>query len=70
MGHVFAEPRNKNIGDEKDLPVEEVERKDGLPTVKDLKDLMKIKGKGADGVESTEEDDLDDFIQVIIKIKK
>lgn len=48
----MPEIKNSNIEDIEDIPKEEVERKDGLPTVEDLKEI-----KEEDKVDSDDESD-------------
>ena len=59
--------RNGQCEDMKDIPKQQIERHDGLPTVDNLAKLM---GKnGEEEAEPTEGDKLSKFIEVIIKIK-
>lgn len=69
MSEAAFEPRNKDIEDIKDMPKEKVERHDGLPTVDDLEELM-AKSLGSKHKCGSPEEDLNDFVQVIIKIAK
>ena len=57
--------RNGQCEDMKDIPKQQIERHDGLPTVDDLKKLL---GKEEEQPES-EGDKLSKFIEVIVKIK-
>jgi len=61
---------NKGFEDYEDLPKDEVVRKDGLPTVEDLKEIF---GKKRDMKAEQDEEDrqsVKDFIEVIIRIDK
>lgn len=63
------EVKNKDIENMEDLPKEKVERKDGLPTVDDLKELMGKEEPCEHEAKEKKAKDLGDFIEVVIRIK-
>lgn len=56
---------NKGLENYEDLPEDKVKRKDGLPTVDDLKEIF-----GKDKMPESKSDSVKDFIEVIIRIDK
>jgi hypothetical protein len=63
------ECRNKDLENMEDLPKEKVERKDGLPTVDDFKELMGKEESSDQSETDRKAKELGDFIEVVIRIK-
>jgi hypothetical protein len=61
------EPKNSQVPNEEEMPKDKVERKDGLPTVDDLKEIMSGKDKN-ERTKDQESEKLGKMIKIIIEI--